>query len=99
MNNYLDVAKYISACIKASGKKQYEIALEAGFDSPNVITMIKQGKTKLPINKIGVMSKALEIDPVYLLKLCLSEYQPETYAAIVPFMEEILTKIPDTQKT
>ena len=91
MNNDLNVANYISTCIEASGKKQYEIAVVAGFDNPNIITMIKQGKTKLPIGKVGVMAKALEIDPIHLFKLCLSEYQPETYAEISPFMEEALT--------
>lgn len=91
MNNHSNVASYISSCIVASGKKQYEIAMDAGFDNPNVITMIKQGRTKLPIGKIGNIAKALEIDPIHLFKLCLSEYQPETYAEIATFMEDSLT--------
>lgn len=72
-----NVAEYISWQIQLCGKSQTEIAQQAGFDKPNVITMIKQGKTKVPLNKIGSMAKALEIDPVHFFKLVMSEYQPD----------------------
>ncbi|MDP2784726.1 MAG: hypothetical protein Q8O38_09080 [Sulfurimicrobium sp.] len=85
------VAAFVAERIRLTGKAQTEIAFEAGFEKPNMITMIKQGKTKLPLAKIGVMAKSLETDPTHLLKLCLAEYQPETWAAISPYMEEMLT--------
>ena len=44
--------------------------------------MIKQGQTKLPVNKVGPLAKALGIDPVHLLRLTLQEYMPETWDAI-----------------
>ena len=72
-----NVAEYISWQINLCGKSQIEIAKESGFDKPNVITMIKQGKTKVPLNKIGSMAKALEIDPVFFFKLCVTEYMPD----------------------
>jgi transcriptional regulator with XRE-family HTH domain len=71
------VAEYITWQIALCGKTQAEIAKECGFDKPNVITMIKQGKTKVPVNKIATMAKALEVDPVFFLKLTLSEYMPD----------------------
>ena len=92
MNTESQVAKYVQLRIQTLGKKQSLIAKEAGFDKPNVITMIKQGKTKLPLAKIGEMAKALETDPIYLLKLCLSQYQPKTWEAIRPLFDEMLTK-------
>lgn len=72
-----NVAEYISWQIQLCGKSQTDIAREVGFDKPNVITMIKQGKTKVPLAKIGSMAKALEVDPVHFMKLVLSEYLPD----------------------
>lgn len=92
MEKNSQVAIFVKQRIQSLGKKQTLIAQEAGFEKPNVITMIKQGKTKLPLAKVGVMAKALETDPIHLLKLCLSEYQPETWEAISPLFDELLTK-------
>jgi hypothetical protein len=86
------VARFIAQRIKDTGKSQRDIAIEAGFDSPNMVTLLKQGKTKLPIAKIGTMAKALETDPVHLLKLSLSTYCPETWEAIEPFLASALTE-------
>jgi hypothetical protein len=44
--------------------------------------MIKQGKTKLPINKVGPLAKVLGIDPVDLLRRVMAEYMPDTYEAV-----------------
>ena len=78
------VATFVRHQIQVLGKPQREIAEEVGFEKPNIITMIKQGKTKLPLAKVGAMARALETDPVYLLKLCLSTYHAETWAVIEP---------------
>jgi len=86
------VATFVRNRIEFLGKPQTEIAAECGFEKPNIITMIKQGKTKLPLNKVCLMAKALEADPVHLLKLCLSEYQPENWAAIEPLLDLALTE-------
>lgn len=76
------VAEYIELQINICGKKQMDIAREAGFEMPNVVTMIKQGKTKLPFEKLGRFAKAIEVDAVYLYKLCMAEYLPETWVEI-----------------
>lgn len=76
------VAEYIDRQIDLCGKKQIDIAQQAGFDKPNMVTMIKQGKTKLPLEKIGRMAKALEVDPLHLFTLTMQEYQPDTWAEI-----------------
>lgn len=77
------VAEYVSWQLTLCGKPQVQVAQEVGFDKPNVITMIKQGKTKVPVNKIGSMAKALEVDPVFFLKLCLQEYMPDLMESII----------------
>ncbi|MBK1679922.1 hypothetical protein [Rhodocyclus tenuis] len=76
------VAEFLKEKINASGKMQREIAKEAGFEKPNIITMLKQGKTKLPISRIGALAKAIDADPAHLLRLVMSEYCPETWQAI-----------------
>lgn len=86
------VAEYISWQIHLCGKKQSEIAQEAGFSKPNIITMIKQGKTKLPLEKVGKFAKAIEVDPIHLFKLCMQEYQPDTWKEIERmFNQPVLT--------
>lgn len=92
MKNTSLVARFISNRIDELGKPQKEIAEEIGFEKPNMITMIKQGRSKLPLGKIGPMANALEICPVQLLKMCFYEYFPETWKAIAPFMESALAK-------
>lgn len=81
-NKPRNVAEYIEWQINLCGKSQLEIAEICGFDKPNVITMIKQGKTKLPLAKIAKMAKALEVDPAHLLRLCMEEYMPEAWLVV-----------------
>jgi len=76
------VAEYVSQQISLVGKDQVTIAREVGFNKPNVITMIKQGKTKVPLERIGSMAKALSVDPVFFFKLCMNEYLPDLMPAI-----------------
>jgi transcriptional regulator with XRE-family HTH domain len=84
------VAEYLDRQISKSRKSQIEIARVCGFETPNMITMLKQGRTKLPLAKVGPMARALEVDPAYLLRLALREYLPETYAAIETVMSPAL---------
>lgn len=75
----LSVAQYIDqriAELADEGIKQVEIAEVAGFKRPNVISMIKHGETKLPLEKIGTMARALRVDPRFLFELTLREYEP-----------------------
>jgi len=81
-SNNITVADYISQQIDLSGKSQLEIAREAGFNKPNIITMIKQGKTKLPMSKVGPMARALGVDPKHLYRLVMQEYEPDTWEAL-----------------
>jgi len=78
----MSVAEYITVQIKICGKSQIEIARETGFDKPNIISMIKQGKTKLPMDKIGRFAKAIGVDPIHLFRLCMNEYWSDTWAEI-----------------
>lgn len=76
------VVEYLNAQIALCGKSQVEIASDVGYDKPNLITMIKQGKTKLPINKVEAFAKSLGVDPMNLLRIVMSEYSPDAWKVI-----------------
>jgi hypothetical protein len=78
----MSVADYLAQQIARCGKTQRDIAAEVGYENSNVITMMKQGLTKIPLTKVGAFARALEVDPAYLLRLVCMEYMPETWAAI-----------------
>lgn len=78
----ITVAEYLTQQINICGRSQKDIADDVGYDKPNVITMFKQGKTKLPTNKVPVFAKALGVDPIHLLRIVMSEYTPDTWDVI-----------------
>jgi hypothetical protein len=82
------VAEYIGWQIDLCGKSQKQIAEEAGFPKPNIITMLKKGDTKLPLEKIGKFAKAIEVDPIHLFKLCMQEYQPDTWGEVQKLFDQ-----------
>ncbi|SEM41250.1 Helix-turn-helix [Roseovarius tolerans] len=79
------LAKYVERRILElkPHKTQGEIAAQAGFINPNVITMIKQGKTKAALDRIPALARALECDPAYLTRLALEQAVGPTAAAAV----------------
>lgn len=81
------VAEFLADKIAAIDKTQRQISEECGFDNPNIITMFKLGQTKLPINRIALLAKALDVDPAYLLRLVMHEYIPESWEAIENIMK------------
>ncbi|KVH05390.1 hypothetical protein WS84_28050 [Burkholderia anthina] len=75
----ISVADYISGVIGLSGKPQRQIAAEIGYENPNMITMLKQGRTQVPLNKVKLLAKSLGIDPVHLLRMVMIEKTPEVW--------------------
>ena len=84
------VAEFLADRIAAVDKTQRQISEECGFDNPNIITMFKNGQTKLPINRIAPLARALEVDPVHLLRLVMLEYIPEVWESIENIMKSTL---------
>lgn len=82
----LPIADYITQQIALSGVAQKEIARELGYDKPNIITMFKQGSTKVPLNKIAPLARILGIDAIHLLRMAMLEYQPETWNVLEQIM-------------
>ncbi len=68
--------------IDASPLTQTEIATRLGYDRPNLITMFKQGSTKVPVNRIGPLARILDVDAMWLLRRALREYSPDLWEAL-----------------
>ena len=64
-------------------KTQAEIAEEAGFVNPNMLTMIKQGATKLPVDRVPALATALDCDSALMLRLALEQSEGSTVAAAI----------------
>src|SRR5271155_3438289 len=73
------IAKYIDKKIdELKGvKTQREIAQEAGYEMPNIISMFKRGESRVPLDKIPLLSKALGVDPAHMFRLALEQYWPD----------------------
>lgn len=54
-------------------KTKAEIASEAGFPNANMMTFLKNGRNKVPIDRVPSLAKALEVDPAYLMRLALDQ--------------------------
>jgi transcriptional regulator with XRE-family HTH domain len=96
------IAKYIDKKIdELKGvKTQREIAQEAGYETPNIISMLKRGESKVPLEKIPLLAKALGVDPAHMFRLALEQYWPDRSEIIAKLFgrlaseneEEILLK-------
>ncbi len=74
------LAKFVERRILAlSGTKaQKEIAREAGFTSANMLSMIKSGDTKLALDRVPALAKALDCDPKALFLMAAEQAGLET---------------------
>lgn len=61
-------------------KTQRKIAHEAGFVNPSLISMFKTGASKIPLDRVPGLARALEVDPAYLMQLALEQAVGRTAA-------------------
>jgi transcriptional regulator with XRE-family HTH domain len=73
-------------------KTQREIAVQSGFESPNIISMFKHGHTKVPLDKVPALAKALDVNPGHLFRLALEQYWPGAEATIDEIFGRLATK-------
>ena len=79
------LAKYVERRVLElkSKKSQLQVAGEAGFPNPNMVTMIKNGTSKLALDRVPSMANALECDPAYLMQLSLEQAIGDTAAQAI----------------
>ncbi|WP_394198569.1 helix-turn-helix domain-containing protein [Litoreibacter albidus] len=64
-------------------KSQAEIASEAGFANANMLSMLKSGTTKLALDRVANLAKALEVDPARLFQMALLQSGHETTRPVI----------------
>lgn len=52
-------------------KTQADIAQEAGFRNANFVSMLKIGCSKLALDRVPSLAKALDVDPAFLMRLAI----------------------------
>ncbi|MEQ8354649.1 MAG: hypothetical protein RH942_03855 [Kiloniellaceae bacterium] len=86
------VAEYLAHQIRVCDKTQKQIAEEIGYQRPNIITMMKLGQTKVPLEKVPAIAKALGADPAHLLGIVLREYYPENWKVLREVLGFVVTQ-------
>ncbi len=72
------IATFVARRRRAQHRKsQKEVALAAGFTSANFLAMIKNGTTKLPLDRVADLASALECDQDELMRLALRQSHSE----------------------
>ena len=64
-------------------KTQAEIASEAGFANANMMSFLKNGRNKVPVDRVPSLAKALEVDPAFLMRLALDQAVGATAAKAI----------------
>ena len=64
-------------------KTQAEIASEAGFAKADMMTFLKNGRNKVPLDRMPSLAKALEVDPALLMRLALDQAVGATAAQAI----------------
>lgn len=59
-------------------RSQAEIAEIAGFTNANFVSMLKSGVSKLAIDRVPALAKALDCDAAFLLRLALEQSEGST---------------------
>jgi len=89
----LTVADLVAKMIDESGRTQAAVAAETGFPKPNVLSMIRHGQTRLPLDRAPAFARACGRDPVHLLRTALAEYHPAVHRVLVDAFGEPLTSL------
>lgn len=87
------IAKYLTKQIDAIShvKSQREIAAEIGYDKANIISMFKRGETKVPLDRVPALAKALFVDPAHLFRLALEQQYPEVHKSVKDIFGHVVT--------
>jgi len=72
----------IAELVDRSEKTQRQIAHEMGYDHANLISMFKQGTTRIPLPKVPEFAMAVDADAASLVRFWLATYDPAVLAVI-----------------
>jgi hypothetical protein len=70
---------------------QGDIADALGYPRANIISMFKTGHTRVPLEKIPDLAKAIRVDPALLMRLGLDQYWPGKLDVLARMFSNIVT--------
>ncbi|MRX50444.1 XRE family transcriptional regulator [Paracoccus sp. S-4012] len=74
-------------------KTQSEIAREAGFNNANFVSLLKNGSSKIPLDRVPDLARAIEVDPALLMRLSLDQsIGPAGAAAVISIFGTPISK-------
>lgn len=86
------VAQFITSRQGFLGMTNQEVADLVGYPNGNVMSMIKKGRTKLPLERVPAMAEALAVDKAKLMRMVMREYMPGTLDAIEECLGKTVTQ-------
>jgi transcriptional regulator with XRE-family HTH domain len=92
MTIFSPTAKKLTRAIDESGLTQREIAERSGFKRANIISMMKSGETRVPLNRIPALSAVLGMDERDFLIIAIEEYHPGVHEVLVETLGIPLTE-------
>lgn len=57
-----------------SGMTNMDIAIELGYENPNIIPMWKKGKSRVPLDRLPTLAKVCKVDVEFLLPMWFEQY-------------------------
>ena len=76
----------LSNAIEASDLTQREIADGVGFRQANIISMLKSGETRVPLDRIPALAQTLGMNERDFLLTAIAEYHPGIHEVLVDIL-------------
>lgn len=84
-------AAKLEKLINASDKTHIQIAFDIGYENQHIIKVIKQGTTRIPLDKVAPFARSLGADPASLIREWFAAYMPGALPDIEECVGLILT--------
>ena len=83
MTPFSPTAMMLADAIEKSELTQREIADRVGFKNANIISMLKTGETRIPLDRIPSLAQTLGMDERLFLMVAIEEYHPGVHEVLV----------------
>ncbi|MFD1194734.1 helix-turn-helix domain-containing protein [Seohaeicola saemankumensis] len=83
MTTISPTAMMLADAIEKCELTQREIADRVGFKHANIISMLKTGETRVPLDRIPALSQTLGMDERLFLMIAIEEYHPGVHEVLV----------------
>lgn len=83
MKTISPTAMMLADAIEKSDLTQREIADRVGFKNANIISMLKNGETRVPLERIPALAATLGMDERQFLLVAIEEYHPGVHEVLI----------------